>query len=476
MMSLKPTRDLLFSLLTTALVLGSQPLRAAKPVSFLKDVAPILMTRCAGCHGPKKSSGDFRAHTFEFLTTAGASDESPVVQGKPRQSLLFQRIIESDTDLRMPQDDDPLSKTEIETIRQWISEGATFDGGNAAASFSSLMPPREHPPAPQKYRVAVPVFAVTFSPDGKQIATSGYNEVLIWDSASGELERRIGNLPQRIQEIKWIRDDHLLVGGGTPGEYGEVSLVNLASGKREAVFGTFDDIVLDVDINSREDRIAAGSAGLQSRVYNRTTGEMVWQAQVHSDWVTGVAFSPDGAYVVTTSRDQTAKVHETESGILFTTYNGHRKQLGSYTGRFSIYDIAFDPKSGNALTIGEGKALRIWNPVQAQKENGDASDMEGRFFKKGHTRFIEHKGPAEGMFAVSIAAGKVFTTGANGVARVFEFTSGEMLREFPGHEEWVYCVGSVADGSVVATGTFAGVVRVMNVESGRVVTSFEVSP
>ena len=119
MMSLKLTRKILFSLLATALVLGSPPLRAAKPVSFLKDVAPILMTRCAGCHGPKKSSGDYRAHTFEFLTTAGASDESPVVQGKPRQSLLFQRIIESDTDLRMPQDDDPLDKTEIETIRQW---------------------------------------------------------------------------------------------------------------------------------------------------------------------------------------------------------------------------------------------------------------------------------------------------------------------------------------------------------------------
>ena len=56
---------------------------AAQGVSFMKDVAPILMTRCAGCHGPKKAEGGYRIHTFRFLSAAGDAEETPVVAGKP---------------------------------------------------------------------------------------------------------------------------------------------------------------------------------------------------------------------------------------------------------------------------------------------------------------------------------------------------------------------------------------------------------
>ena len=258
-------------------------LPAGEPVSFIKQIAPILMTRCAGCHGPKKAEGGYRAHTFEFLTTAGDSETPPIVAGQPEASLLLQRVAEQDVDLRMPQDDDPLSPTDVSRIKQWIQEGALFDGTQRQVSFRALMPPRQHPPAPQRYRVPVPVLALAFSPDGKQLATGGYHEITVWDSTSGALLKRIANLPQRIQKIVWTADGKLLVGGGTPGEYGEISLVDVARATRERVFGTFEDIVLSVASNPQQNRVAAGSASTQSRVYDRQSGDQLWEAQVHSD-------------------------------------------------------------------------------------------------------------------------------------------------------------------------------------------------
>ena len=240
---------------------------AAQGVSFMNDVAPILMTRCAGCHGPKKAEGGYRIHTFRFLSAAGDTEESPLVAGTPDRSPLWQRLIANDADVRMPQDDDPLAPQQLQIIAQWIREGAVFDGPDRDISFQALMPPRQHPPAPEQYRVPVPILALAFSPDGKYLATGGYNEIVLWDVAHEQPPRRIGNLPQRIHGIVWKSENKVLVGGGTPGEYGELSIVDVTTGKREKVFGTFDDIVLAVASNPAGDLVAAGSAGMQSRVY-----------------------------------------------------------------------------------------------------------------------------------------------------------------------------------------------------------------
>ncbi|MFT4641540.1 MAG: mono/diheme cytochrome c family protein, partial [Verrucomicrobiales bacterium] len=99
-------------------------------VSFMRDIAPVLQRRCAGCHGAKKSKGNYRLHTFEYLMDA-------VVPGKPEESDLYLLLLEEDPDSRMPQKDDPLSETETNSIREWIAQGAAFDGESPTKSFTS---------------------------------------------------------------------------------------------------------------------------------------------------------------------------------------------------------------------------------------------------------------------------------------------------------------------------------------------------
>jgi hypothetical protein len=199
---------------------------------FLTDVAPILQTRCAGCHGAKKTEGDYRLHTFAYLTKPGASEETPISAGKPDKSELFRRIVASDADVRMPQLDDPLSARDIATIKTWIEQGAKFDGVDPTRSSKSQMPPRQHPDPPEAYRAAVPVWAVAFSPDGKELAVGGYHEVTIWNPTDGSLVRRLKKQPERIQHLQFTKaGDRLLVAGGSPDDYGEVSLINSKTGK-----------------------------------------------------------------------------------------------------------------------------------------------------------------------------------------------------------------------------------------------------
>src|SRR6266498_4439953 len=85
-----------------------KPVAPANPVSFSKDLAPVLAKKCVACHGAEKSKGHFRLDSFDWLTKAGESKSAPVVPSQPEQSELVRRLTATDEDDRMPQKDDPL--------------------------------------------------------------------------------------------------------------------------------------------------------------------------------------------------------------------------------------------------------------------------------------------------------------------------------------------------------------------------------
>ena len=270
-------RFLLVNLVFTLNVLSNQT-----ELSFMKTIAPILQQRCTGCHGAKKSEGNYRLHTFVYLKQA-------VTPGNPNQSDLYLLAIDRDPEFRMPQDDAPLSKIETDLIRQWIKQGAIFDGEDPHKSFTSQAPPRSHPAPPASYRVPTPVLTIAFSTDGKELAIGGHHEVTIWDPSTGLLLRRLKNLPLRIQSIQWLPEGkQLVIGGGTAGEYGELSLVDAMTGFRLTTFDTFEDLVLGVGLDEIGERVAAVSADRTVRAYDLASGTLLWTSHVHSDWATSV--------------------------------------------------------------------------------------------------------------------------------------------------------------------------------------------
>jgi len=469
-------RCLLLLLMMMACGSGSLRVVPAAEISFLRDIAPILNRRCSGCHGAKKRQGSYRLHAFRNLMTPGESEEIPVVSGKPAESELYRRLVDPDEELRMPQLDDALSDTETAAIRNWIEQGAKFDGADRTASFRSMMPPRQHPPAPAVYRHPVPIQAVEFSPDGADLAVSGYHEVTLWKPETRKLIGRIGGLPERIQVLSFSQDgSKLLVAGGSPGDYGEVCLVDLKSGKRSHVFGTFEDIVLDAVFSPDESFVAAGSADRSVRAWAAGKGEQLWTSSVHADWVTGVSISHDGRYVASSSRDFTVKVHDAKTGSLFTTYNGHQRQYGQLTGRFRVFDVEFDRESPLAFSAGEGTAVRVWEAGKARAENGTAGDMEARFAKKGHTRYIDY-GSNRTIYDLCVEEGCVFLAAGDGSVTQFETRTGQHRQDYTGHTDRVFSVAAHAESKRLAAGSFDGEVRIWETGTGRLVSAFKASP
>lgn len=467
-------RNILRALLAGLLVFAATYAHA--DVSFSHDIAPILLKRCTGCHGERSNQGGYRAHNFQSLLKAGASGLAPVIAGKPAESVLFQRIVTKIEPIRMPKSDDPLAAAQIDLIRRWIAEGAKFDASDRTTPLKSLLGPREHPASPAVYRTAAPVMAVAFVPGGKEIAVGGYYEVTIWNVETGALVKRWQHLPERIQALAFSKDGKtLLVGGGTPGEYGEVALVDTATGRRAIVLDTFNDIVLTAAYSPDGKRIAAGSADAAVRVYAAADGKRLWSANVHSDWVTGVSFSFDGQFLASSSRDMTVKVYEASSGLLYTTYNGHNRQIGKYQGHAPVYAVQFASDSLLAYSAGGGQWIQVWNPVQVKAESGDAGDMEDRFAKAGHNQYIPH-GFAKEVFGLLVRGDQLFATSADGMVKQFDAKSFTGVRTFQGHTDWVFALDYDAAAHRLTTGAYNGEVRVWDTQTGQPVLAFLAQP
>ena len=113
----------------------------------------------------------------------------------------------------------------------------------------------------------------------------------------------------------------------------------------------------------------------------------------HAKPVTSVRFSPDGAFVVTASRDTTARIWDARSGALLHTLRGH---FGA------VNDAEFSPDGRWVLTAG---------PVTAGLWSADSGTL--LFYVRGH------KGPVSAA-TFDPSGDRIYTAGADGTVRTYD--------------------------------------------------------
>lgn len=99
-------------------------------VSFAKDVAPLLIANCQGCHlEAARTRGGLRMDTFAQLLRGG--DSGSIVQAGNGASSLLVKKLQGTAGQRMPAGGrPPLSDQAIRLISTWIDEGAALDGAS----------------------------------------------------------------------------------------------------------------------------------------------------------------------------------------------------------------------------------------------------------------------------------------------------------------------------------------------------------
>lgn len=101
--------------------------RAAPPVSFLKDVQPVLNARCGACHAPGQPGYEASGlSTASYDALMKGTKFGPVVIPGDALSSTLTMLVEgrADPSIRMPHGDQPLAETEQKILHDWVAQGA----------------------------------------------------------------------------------------------------------------------------------------------------------------------------------------------------------------------------------------------------------------------------------------------------------------------------------------------------------------
>ncbi len=101
-------------------------------IDYNRDIRPILFSKCIKCHGPDEAERKGGPEGLRLDTAAGATLDlggySAISPGHPDRSSLLARVSSADPDEVMPPPSagKPLTPTEIDLLRRWIQEGASY--------------------------------------------------------------------------------------------------------------------------------------------------------------------------------------------------------------------------------------------------------------------------------------------------------------------------------------------------------------
>jgi hypothetical protein len=284
--------------------------------------------------------------------------------------------------------------------------------------------------------------AVDFSPDGTLLAAGGGDKaVRIWETASGELVRTLtGHTGLKgwngsVLAVAFSPDGALLASGGedktvriwevSTGE--PVRVITKCAGGVGAVTFSPDGTLLATGEGYRNVRIREAASGNVIRAFTGRYSLDLWNATVCR-----VVFSPDGKLFAIAWGYQPVEICEVATGKTIQILNGHNGWVRC---------VAFSP-DGDALAVGDPRAVRLWHPVEGtlvHEVTGDGISFD--------------------VLAFSPDGSLLLTAGSDEKVRIWEVATGALVRTLVGNFGSVRDMTFNSDGSLLATSGRDQVVR-----------------
>ena len=428
---------------------------AADKVTYDDHVLPLLRAHCGTCHNGADRRGGLVVDDYAGLMQGGASGDA-VIAGDSDLSYLYMLASHED-EPKMPPNAPRMSDADLATLKAWIDGGLLQNAGSKAKKAEvnpalakvvvSTTRPDGPPPMPARYLgdpASVPprgntVTGLAVNPWSPLAAAAGHERVTLVDLRG---PAPVGTLPfpeGTPQSLKFSQDGRLLmVAGGRGGAEGRVALFDVASGERVTTLGAEYDAAIAADLSPDLQLVAVGTPKKLLRVYAAGDGSVRYESDKHTDWVTAVGFSPDGILLASADRAGGLVIWEAETGREFHVLTGHKAAITALSWRTDSNVLA---------TCGMDGEVKLWEMNDGQEARKFDAKMGG-LSDIAYTR-----------------DGRIVLSAKNGSVRLFD-AAGKQLRDFGRTPDDATRVAYDEEGGRVLAGSWDGVVRIWDAESG----------
>jgi WD40 repeat protein len=371
---------------------------------FTRDILPLLKTHCLACHTHGQVKGELRLDTVELILKGGESGAG-LVKGDAQKSLLYQ-VVAGKNELVMPPPKNkigatPLSPKEVDLLQRWINGGATVsaaplvlntsppqwkalppglnaihsvavsaDGQNAACARANQifiytlgaaggLSARLIDPALKEGSFADRDFVQTlaFSPDGLSLASGGYRSIRIWKKrASAPLFTLDLGAPPGV--LVPSPDSKLIACGGADGT---ITLWDPASGHKSKSLAGHTASILSLAFSADGARLLSGSADKTFRLWTLAGGASL--PVDAGQEVTAVAFAGDGKRLAIATPDFLIRVYPVPAEGAPAE---KPREMKGHSGRITALRSVGSGKQ--ILSASEDGSLRLWNTESGKEE------------------------------------------------------------------------------------------------------------
>ena len=243
------------------------------------------------------------------------------------------------------------------------------------------------------------LYAATFSPDGKMIATGGYDrKINLWNSANGKKIRELNGHNGAIYDLDFHHSAKVLASAS--GDQ-TVKLWNIENGERLETLGQPLKEQFVTSFHPSSDLILAAGRDNRIRVWKFTSkgkpsiNPLLISRFAHEASIIAMEFSNDGKFLVTAAEDQSIKLWTGDTIELIASFPKQpsvafaldiSKQnllaVGRLDGSTDLYPLSDHARDLNSIALSESVAAEVKlvsNPQPIKLVN--EAEPNGSFFK-----------------------------------------------------------------------------------------------
>ncbi|KAI9779021.1 MAG: hypothetical protein M1816_003781 [Peltula sp. TS41687] len=298
-----------------------------------------------------------------------------------------------------------------------------------------------------------PVWAVVFSPDGKQLASASWDSTIrLWDAATGAALQMLEGHSDLVEAVVFSPDGKQLASASSDKT---IRLWDAATGAALQMLEGHSGPVEAVVFSPDGKQLASASSDNTIRLWDAATGAALQMLEGHSGEifedhsgaVRAVVFLPDGKQLASASRDNTIRLWDATTGAALQMLEGHSDPVSA---------VVFSPDGKQLASASVYNTIRLWDAATG----ATLQMLEG------------HSSPAQAVVFSSDGKQLASASRDNSI-RLWDAATGAALQMLEGHSSPVQAVVFSLDGKQLASASRDNSIRLWDAATGAALQMLE---